>query len=500
MIRVLQLGPQNWAEQYQIPMELTWEYNNFSSNEDQHYAVVILTGKPELSSEQWEKLHWLVDPYCVLYLPTIKQQLDPNGYNFLKSQMALPITEDFQQLINRLAVRYFQGQSGARIKATSILFNQNIDSYEVSDSGHVNLVVNSIDDWTNIGNYQTNLYIDPHRLLKLWLEYQSASVQVRLRLFIQQDGSDGNPTDCFILTPDPTLHEIQLPIEASAVLRFASISLEVKGKGQLCLGNLHSRWSRDGVGSYLAGGKRIVDPASREELAYYFNPGDLRPPLNVYFAGARQLEGFEAYPMFRRLQTPTLLFTDPRLEIGQFYTKPELETKIKTIILDTLKQLGFNRSQLIMNGISMGTHPALKLGSQLGVYMINVAKPIANLGLLAKRGRLERPDEFETIYDIDHQLVGKISQAGLTQLDKCFWQQFDQQDLTQTRLFVGYMIDDDYDNQAINDLKRSPAVQRARQFAYKGFPGHHNDSQEVINWFKNRLRQVLKNDFNRRLR
>ncbi len=52
---------------------------------------------------------------------------------------------------------------------------------------------------------------------------------------------------------------------------------------------------RDGAGDFISGGKRIVDPATREDIAYYFNPGDLKPPLNVYFSGAREREGFEGY-------------------------------------------------------------------------------------------------------------------------------------------------------------------------------------------------------------
>lgn len=82
---------------------------------------------------------------------------------------------------------------------------------------------------------------------------------------------------------------------------------------------LHSRWGRDGAGNFIAGGQRIVNPQTRDDIAYYFNPGDLKPPLNVYFSGAREAEGFEAYFLFKGLKAPMLLFTDMRLNIGQFY-------------------------------------------------------------------------------------------------------------------------------------------------------------------------------------
>ena len=498
MINVLQLGLTNWAQKYRISDQIKWEFNSLPliSKKDR-YSVVIVSGKVNLTGQQWEQLHWLVDPYCVLYVPGVEKQLTNEGKYFLNSQMAQPITEDIQHLIDHLPRRYFFGQSGIRIPVSTLMLNRNVETYEYIDSAHLKLDVDT-KKWINIGNYRSNLYLNPKRLIKMWLEYQQHNVQIRLHGFIQPGGGDGDPLkDNFIIDMDSLMNEIQLPVELHDEPRFASISLEIKGQGQVIIGNLHSRWSREGYGDYIAGGQRLVNEKSREEIAYYFNPGDLRPPLNVYFSGARSLEGFEAYPTFRKLHTPTILFTDPRLEVGQFYTTPEMESQIKNVINNVLKKLGFDQSQLIMNGISMGTYPAIRLGSQLGAYMINVAKPIANLGLVARRGRLERPNEFETIYDIDHRLIASFDDSVLDELDEYFWDVFNQQDLTQTRLFIGYMADDDYDNQAIEKLKRSPAVRKAKQFAYKGFPGHHNDSQEVNKWFLNRLKHVLKDDFNR---
>ena len=75
--------------------------------------------------------------------------------------------------------------------------------------------------------------------------------------------------------------------------------------------------------------------------------------------------------------------------------------------------------------------------------MINVTKPLANLGYIAQRGRLQRPDDFEVIYDIDNQLVTKFDDEHLHELDERCWKKFDKLDLSNTRLFVGYMNDDE---------------------------------------------------------
>ena len=145
----------------------------------------------------------------------------------------------------------------------------------------------------------------------------------------------------------------------------------------------------------------------------------------------------------------------------------------------------------------MGTYPALKYGAQLQPYAINVAKPLTNLGYLATRTALERPDEFETIFDIDNNLVDSLNKKELKNLDKKFWQKFDQQDLSKTKLFIGYMKNDDYDDHAIHDLSNSPAVKKALQFSTKGFAGRHNDDPRVNSWFIARLNEILK-DFGRK--
>lgn len=500
-MNVLQLGPVDWSTQYEIPKDIKWEFNNYppkSKKEDHGFSVVVVTGPANLTDHEWQELQWKVDPYNVCYFPGADTIQSKAGKHFLKCAAAQEIYEEPQDFIDHLLQRHFFGQSGIRILPTLLLpFRERIDSYEMQDEGHVKMNVDTNDQWVNIGSYRQALYIDPNRLMNFWLEFQSTTVEARLRVFVQESGGDGNPNSSFVINMTADMEEHQLPIEMSASPRFASISLEVKGMGEFILGNLHSRWGRDGSGEFIAGGKRIVNPALREDVAYYFNPGDLRPPLNVYFSGARGLEGFEAFPLFRNLHAPALLFTDMRMEVGQFYTTDAIEKQIKAVIEMTLQQIGFDRSQLIMNGISMGTYPAIKLGAELGAYAINVAKPLTNLGLIAERGRIERPGGFDTSFDIDNRLTSTDSQH-LQMLDQKFWKQFAQNDLSKTRLFVAYMENDDYDNQTINKLRACPAVDHARQFITKGFPGRHNDNPQINFWFIRRLQQMMKDDFGRK--
>ena len=499
-MNVLQLGGDNWADQYQIPIDIKWEFNDYpvKDKKKQHrYDAVIFTGEPALTGDEWFRLQWLVDPYKVFYLPGVKAAAGKQLRLFLHQQKAAAIEQLPQDLIADLIPKYYTGQSGLRILPSMLLLNtRNFPGYQYVDGQHMEVDVQAEQDWQDLGTYKQSLFIDPHHLIKFWLEYQGTGLQIRLRVFIQPNGGDGEIKDCYYL-PVTGEQEMELPIKAASDVRFGCIGLEVRGTGKLRLGVLHSRWSRAGQGAFLTGGERIVDPVKHEDIAYYFNPGDMRPPLNVYFSGARGLEGFEAYPLFRNTHAPSLLFTDMRLEIGQFYTGPVIEEQIKKVIRAKLAELGLTNHELIMNGISMGTYPAMKLGMQLSAYAINVAKPIANLGHVAERGRLQRPDEFATIFDIDAQIVPDLDEQSLRQLDEEFWRLASQTDLTETRLFISVMENDDYDDRALAGLQKNTAVQKAKQFTYKGFGGRHNDNPASIQWFAQRVAYLTGKEFKR---
>lgn len=504
---VLQIGPENWADKYTIPSEIAWHYNSFATESQKsnpslnEYSVVIITGKNDMKDEDWKKLQWVVAPYTVLYFPWIKDQLSNAAKQFLILQAAKKIELAPQELIDNLLSHFFDGQSGIRYAPTQLMItNKAINEFEYLDSGHLKIILDTKDEWVNVGTYKHNFYIDPNRIFKIWLSLRTLNIKIRLRIYPALTGGDGKVTDFEILNIDPKQSkEYMLKLAADKNIRTACVNVEAKGNGAFILGVLHWRWSRGGNGSFIPGGKRIVDQINHDDIAYYLNPGDLKPPLNVYFSGARALEGFEAYPLFRKMHAPSLLFTDMRLNVGEFYddASQSLGKKIKEVINESLKKIGFTKDQLLMNGISMGTYPALKYGAQLQAHAIVVAKLITNLGYVATRQRLERPDEFDTIFDIDNQFINSLNEKQLKELDRNFWLQFEKNDLSQTKLFIGYMENDDYDNQAVKKLKQSKAIQSAKQIIYKGYPGRHNDNPAVINWFIERVHQIMRTDFGR---
>lgn len=68
-MQVLQLGAENWADKYHLPSEITWIYNQYPLEKVKRFDLVIITSGVQLTDYLWEKLHWQVDPYRVLYEP-----------------------------------------------------------------------------------------------------------------------------------------------------------------------------------------------------------------------------------------------------------------------------------------------------------------------------------------------------------------------------------------------------------------------------------------------
>lgn len=426
------------------------------------------------------------------------------GQDFIVYQVGKELTQDPQDLINSLLSKYFVGQSGIRYFPTDIVItNPNIEEYEFLDSAHLKLILDTNEKWITIGSYRASFYVDPDRIFKIWLSLRSLNIKVRLRIFPSFMGTNGSISEYEVINIDPEKkEEYQLKLEALKKARVVSCNVEAKGEGALILGVLHWRWSRKEVGTFIPGGQRIVDQINHDDIAYHFNPGDMKPPLNAYFSGARGLEGFEAYPMFRKMKAPALLFTDMRLSVGEFYedASQSIGEQIMAVIDKTLEKLGFSHDQLVMTGISMGTYPALKYGAQMQAHAIIVAKPITNLGYVASRERLQRPDEFDTIFDIDNQFVNHLDLDHLKELDQLFWERFEMCDLIKTRLFIGYMINDDYDNRTVARLKESKTIKKARQIVYKGYEGRHNDNPQIVQWFIERVQQILATDFGRKMK
>lgn len=284
---------------------------------------------------------------------------------------------------------------------------------------------------------------------------------------------------------------------------YLATALYVKGgKGTVRLGQIHVRKSHLQQGKMILGGTSVDDSQQNVagEILTYFNPGDFKPPLNVYFSGYRTLEGFEGQRMMHGMGSPFLLIADSRLEGGAFYMgNPELEHKVVDIIKKTAQKLGFKHNQIVMSGLSMGTFASLYYAADIRPAAVIVGKPLVNIGDVALNERINRPEGFPTALDVLMNTVGEVNQAAAQKLNERFWTKFNEGMLQQTKFFISYMENDDYDLNAFPQLyeqlkARYPNI----QIIHRGFIGRHNDDTAgIVTAFFRHYDFVLSHEFGR---
>lgn len=279
------------------------------------------------------------------------------------------------------------------------------------------------------------------------------------------------------------------------------VSVQARGSGTITLGRMHVNRTREDYGHLFVGGQQIFEPQELAQgVSTYFDAGDMKPPLMVYFSGYHIAEVFEGNFMMRSFRAPYLLITDNRLGGGAFYfgTK-KLEQQITDVIRKTLKRLGFGGHDLVLTGLSMGTTGALYYGAELLPKAIIIGKPLPEVGTIAQYGRLGRPDEFEVVNDMLMLLQGSNEEEALTAQNDHFWRQFSQADFGQTVLGIAYMREDDYQPDGFDHIYQELSKQNSRvQLLHKGISGRHNDNSPAITrWFVQITQFVLQRYFKR---
>lgn len=277
------------------------------------------------------------------------------------------------------------------------------------------------------------------------------------------------------------------------------VSICAKGEGKLRIIALHNRYSRGTHGHFLPGGVRYVT-SDREEIFAYFDPGDRKPPLNVYFCGYKEREGFENYHLMRNMGGPFLLLSEARLEGGCFYMgSEEYETMVVDVIRKHMEKLGFSPEQMILSGLSMGACGALYYGSELRPNVVIIGKPLVSVGNVAANEKRLRPGGFSAALDVLQYLSGNTDDEAVLALNEKFWDKFDASDWSKTKFIVAYMLEDDYDTDGYATLLEHLQSGGVQVYG-KGIHGRHNDhTNTVIQWFTSQYRRVLEEDFDRKV-
>lgn len=313
--------------------------------------------------------------------------------------------------------------------------------------------------------------------------------------------NEQSPTPLRTLTFDPAEYPLGKTLHLDDTDFYYTLSVLAMGNGQLDIGLVHVSRSREEYGRLFPGGHQSHVPDSfNDNFYYYFDAGDMKPPLNVYFSGFNMTDHFEGNFMMESLGAPFLLVSDPRLNGGGFYLgSPDFEANLLHVIQSTLDRLGFAPDDLILSGISEGTTATLYYGAQLQPRAIVAGKPLLNLGTTATNGRIKRTQDFQPSFDLLLTHTGDVTTATAQQLNDRIWQQIEQGDFSQTTFAIAHMYQDDFDNTSFDQLfSWVTATFPHVRFLHKGILGRHNDNTPAINaWFIKQYRMILSSEFGR---
>ena len=460
------------------------------------YDIVFVDG--ELLDEELKPLHKATKAYT-LFVAEGTELTDGMKEYFASKKGKWIAEQDIQQFLLQEVRNYYPKPYGEKFKPQNLTIAPSF-SGKVEWNGNYSVTIEGDfgEDFNQIAFWRNNIPVFSGQAIDLWLEYQkNPDVEVALSVTQFVQGTLSNVQQNWLFSEKELDEVVVLDNQMGNGPIF--VSLLAKGKGKLKIVALHDRYSRRGHGTFLPGGERYVAP-NREEVFCYFDPGDMKPPLNVYFSGYKTKQGFEGYNLMRKMGTPFLLIAEPRLEGGSFYMgSKEYERIIPNIIRKYMKELGFSREQVIMSGLSMGTYGALYYGCDIMPHAMILGKPLASIGDVAANERLHRPGGFPTSLDVLSYLTGNSGEEAIQQLNDRFWEKFDWTDWRKSKFIISYMIEDDYDSTAYDTLishLKSDGV----QVYGKGIHGRHNDATGmIVGWFVSQYENILKEDFSRRI-
>ncbi|MDO4633732.1 MAG: accessory Sec system protein Asp2 [Eubacteriales bacterium] len=491
-IQILQIGSCSWQELYTIPEETEWNFWD-GKEKEQKFDAVILDG--EVSAELIPFLQKAADPYRYFY--TEQCVLTDEVYRMLKDRCARKIVK-IERFIETIPLRLYQGQEGYKIGVKDMeIASAFYPGAEYIGSHQIHLAVDIQGRYKEAVYLRYNIPVNVYarRAVEVWPEFVvQGDVQLRYRFRLFSEGCEADP----VWEKTAEGEALEEPILITESERgFLALQIFVCGEGSVDIGPVHFRNSRMRLGQFFPGGRRHADQ-SRGELLSYFDPGDRRPPLVVYFAGYRTAEGFEGGGIMKSLKTPFLLLSDPRLEGGAFYTgRKDYEDRVVSVIQETLDRLQFRPEQTIFSGLSMGTYGAVYYGCHFQPGAIVIGKPLMNMGTVADNERKNRMGQFQTSLDYLLQMTGGMKEEHIKQLNQRLWSRFDRAEFDRTQFSVAYMKQDDYDPTGYEDILEH-LEEKNVSVVGKGLEGRHNDNTiGIVYWFMGQLYRILREDYQR---
>ena len=495
-IRILQIGQENWAKKYRIPKRVKLVFvNGEIEPKKEIYEIVVL--ERNITEDEFSILNKMSMAYCFFAVDSFV--MDGNTRQLFRQKMGKVISQlDIQSFLNEEIKKYFPKPYGEKFRPEALGVAQGFKG-TIKWNGQYSVTLQGDfgnEEFRQIVFWRGNIPIEAGQGLEFWLEYKK-DPQIEISFEIKQfvSGSLADICDNWVFTEEDL--EDPVLIEGRNGPGTVFCELKARGSGKLDVIGLHDRISRWDQGCFMVGGERYVT-SDREEIFAYFDPGDMKPPMAVYFSGYKTMEGFEGYYMMKKMGCPFLLIAEQRFQGGGFYMgNSEYEALMVSVIEGYLNRLGFYPDQLILSGISMGTIGSMYYGCDLKPHALILGKPLASLGDIAGNERLKRPGGFPTSLDLLRFHGGRMDSASIERLNNRFWNKVRNTDFSNTKFIISYMYEDDYDDTAYDKILTELNSSGVQVYG-KGLHGRHNDNSAGIGaWFKSQYQRVLNEDFDR---
>ena len=120
------------------------------------------------------------------------------------------------------------------------------------------------------------------------------------------------------------------------------------------------------------------------------------------------------------------------------------------------------------------------------------------LGQVAEAERIDRPDGFPTSLDVLWKEMRSLDHEAAERMNRKFWEKFDNTDWSGRTFYIAYMIEDDYDAGAYQELLTHMRGRGASVIG-EGLTGRHNDNTSgIVSWFIRQYRHVIRDGFDRK--
>lgn len=492
------VGNENWADTYRIPETVTLDWLDQMTQPPGTIMDLVILDR-EITSEEQKILQEITRGYCLFATERVEMQENPVTKHFFEGKMGQYLyTEDIQTFLEQEVKNYYPNPYGENFSPVSLTVSP-FFAGTISCSGNFHMLLegNFGSEFSQIAYWKHNIPVFEDQAIDLYLEYEkTGTVEIKLKMIQFINGSIGQLQRVWEF--DESQLKDVVRIDNDGAYGPVSASIQAKGEGSLKIISLHDRHSRRGHGFFLPGGQRLVSQKG-EEVFEYFEKGDQKPPLAVYFSGYRSQEGFEGYYMMRSFGCPFLLLTDPRSEGGAFYVgDDDFEYMILKEIREKTKELGFSENDVILSGASMGTYGSLYYGSRLRPHALLLAKPLANMGNVARNERILRAGGFPTSLDILMKNYDSLDEDAIHAFNDRLWERFDLADWTHTKFIISYLYEDDYDPDGYQSILAHLKSKGVEVYG-KGTHGRHTDnSAAVMAWFKSQYKKLLEEDFQRK--